>query len=90
MSSARAGRDGTDGTDGTGGPRTCMVLLAGIGDVVHGLPVAEGLRAAEPDGRITWVAQTAPSLVLLHNPSVERIVGAPRPGTRRNRCPAHR
>lgn len=62
-------------TSGDGsGPSTCMVLLAGIGDVVHGLPVAEGIRRAEPEGRITWVAQPAPSRVLLHNPSVDRVV----------------
>ncbi len=52
----------------------CVVLLTGIGDVVHGLPLANALRDHHPDLRITWVAEPAPSRVLEHHPSVDRIV----------------
>lgn len=57
------------------GPRhVCIVLLSGIGDVVHGLPLALDLKALDPDIRITWVAETAPAEVLLHHPAVDRVV----------------
>ena len=38
----------------------CIVLLTGIGDVVHGLPVANALKDDDPARRITWVAEPAP------------------------------
>lgn len=52
----------------------CIVLLTGIGDVVHGLPVVNALRDRWPDVRITWVAEPAPADVLLHHPTVDRVV----------------
>jgi len=52
----------------------CIVLLTGIGDVVHGLPVANALKSADPDCRITWVAEPAPSQVLREHPSVDHII----------------
>lgn len=35
----------------------CIVMLSAIGDAVHVLPVANALRRAWPDSRITWVIQ---------------------------------
>ncbi|HSG08102.1 MAG TPA: glycosyltransferase family 9 protein [Longimicrobiales bacterium] len=52
----------------------CIVLLSGIGDVVHGLPLALDLKDRNPDTRITWVAEAAPAQVLRHHPAVDRIV----------------
>lgn len=52
----------------------CVVLLTGIGDVVHGLPVVNALRARWPDVRVTWVAEPAPADVLRHHPAVDRVV----------------
>ena len=59
----------------TGRPRrVCIVLLSGIGDVVHGLPLAWDVRSLDPDARVTWVAEPAPAQVLLHHPAVDRVV----------------
>lgn len=54
--------------------RVCIVLLSGIGDIVHGLPLANDLRAAAPDAEVTWVAEPVPAQVLRHHPSVDRVV----------------
>jgi len=57
------------------GPRhVCIVLLSGIGDVVHGLPLALDVKALDPAHRVTWVAEPAPAEVLRHHPAVDRIV----------------
>jgi heptosyltransferase I len=53
---------------------TCIVLLTGIGDVVHGLPVANALKDADPNRRITWVAEPAPAQVLREHPSVDHVI----------------
>jgi len=52
----------------------CLVLLTGIGDVVHGLPVVNALRKRFPDLRVTWVAEPAPADVLREHPAVDRVV----------------
>ncbi len=55
-------------------PRVCMVLLSGIGDVVHGLPVAKAIKAQHPNAEILWVAEPAPAQVLENHPAVDRVV----------------
>ena len=52
----------------------CIVLLSGIGDIVHGLPLALDLKDRDPDIRVTWVAEAAPAQVLRHHPAVDRVV----------------
>lgn len=52
----------------------CVVLLTGIGDVVHGLPVVNAIRSRWPELRITWVAEPAPAEVLRHHPAVDHVV----------------
>ncbi len=54
--------------------RVCLVLLSGIGDVVHGLPLANDVRSLDPEAEITWVAEPAPAQILRHHPSVDRVV----------------
>ena len=50
----------------------CIVLLTGLGDVVHGLPIANALK---DDGwHVTWVSEPMPSSILEHHPSVDTIV----------------
>ena len=51
-----------------------MVLLSGIGDVVHGLPLALDLKQRYPGAHVTWVAEPAPAQVLAHHPAVDRVV----------------
>lgn len=54
--------------------RVCIVLLSGIGDVVHGLPIANDLKRNDPGRKIVWVAEPAPAEVLRHHPAVDEIV----------------
>jgi heptosyltransferase I len=54
--------------------RVGIVLLTGIGDVVHGLPVANALKRDDPGTRILWVAEPAPAEVLRHHPAVDEVV----------------
>ena len=52
----------------------CIVLLTGLGDVVHGLPVANALKRAWPDARITWVVEPMPAGILQPHPAIDRVV----------------
>ena len=54
--------------------RVGIVLLSGIGDVVHGLALANDLKRARPDLRVLWVAEPAPARVLECHPAVDEIV----------------
>ena len=54
--------------------RVCIVLLTGLGDVVHGLPVVNALKDRNPDCRITWVVEPMPAGLLLPHPSVDEVV----------------
>lgn len=56
------------------GQRICIVLLTGLGDVVMGLPLANALKAADPDRRITWVAEPMPAGALAEHPAVDDVV----------------
>ncbi|HEX6134888.1 MAG TPA: glycosyltransferase family 9 protein [Longimicrobiales bacterium] len=51
-----------------------MVLLTGLGDVVHGLPVVNALKRAWPDARITWVVEPMPAGILHPHPSIDDVI----------------
>ena len=55
-------------------PTVCIVLLSGIGDVVHGLPLVWDVKARNPRARVVWVAEAAPAEVLRHHPAVDDIL----------------
>ena len=52
----------------------CIVLLTGLGDVVHGLPVVNAMKRAHPEWRITWVTEPMPAGILAHHPAVDEVV----------------
>lgn len=52
----------------------CIVLLSGLGDVIHGLPVVNALKRAAPGRRITWVVEPMPAPILTHHPAVDDVV----------------
>ncbi|MBW3554123.1 MAG: glycosyltransferase family 9 protein [Gemmatimonadetes bacterium] len=52
----------------------CVVLLSGLGDVVHGLPVVNALKRDDPTRRITWVVEPLSAPLLRHHPSVDEVV----------------
>jgi len=54
--------------------RVAIVLLTGIGDVVHGLPIANDLKRDDPTRVIVWIAEPVPAAVLRHHPAVDHVV----------------
>jgi heptosyltransferase I len=56
------------------GSRICVVLLTGIGDVVHGLPIVNALKAHDGSCHITWVAEPAPAEVVRHHAAVDEVL----------------
>ncbi|MBX6364681.1 MAG: ADP-heptose--LPS heptosyltransferase I, partial [Gemmatimonadetes bacterium] len=56
------------------GERICIVLLTGLGDVVHGLPLVNALRRQDPTRHITWIAEPMPAQLLVGHPAVDDVV----------------
>lgn len=54
--------------------RVCVVLLTGLGDVVHGLPLVNALKDDDPRRRITWVVEPMPAPLLAPHPSIDEVV----------------
>jgi len=52
----------------------CIVMLSAIGDAVHVLPVANALKRAWPDCRITWVVQSVPHGLVAGHPAIDDFV----------------
>ena len=52
----------------------CVVLLSGLGDVVHGLPVVNALKRDDPTRRITWVVEPPSAPLLRRHPSVDEVI----------------
>lgn len=56
-------------------PRTvCLVLMSGIGDLVHAMPLANDLKRLNPEHRVVAVAEPAPAAVLEHHPAIDEVV----------------
>ncbi len=52
----------------------CIVMLSAIGDAVHVLPVANALKRAWPDTRITWVIQPVPHLLVRDHSAIDDFI----------------
>ena len=52
----------------------CIVMLSGIGDAVHVLPVANALRRAWPDVRISWIIQPVPRTLVEGHPAIDELL----------------
>ena len=52
----------------------CIVMLSAIGDAVHVLPVANALKRAWPQTRITWVIQPVPHQLVKDHPAIDDFV----------------
>jgi heptosyltransferase I len=59
-------------------PRILLVKLSSFGDVLHALPTLEALRAAFPQGRITWLVEAAYAPLLAGHPALDEVWVAPR------------
>ena len=60
--------------------RLGILRLSAIGDVVHAMPLAMGLRRAFPGARISWVAQRSAAPLLVGHPAVDEVLVYPRRG----------
>jgi heptosyltransferase I len=56
------------------GKRICVVLLSGIGDVVHGLPVVNALKRDDPARQITWIVESKAAPLLTPHPAIDRVI----------------
>jgi heptosyltransferase I len=54
--------------------RVCIVLLTGLGDAIHGLPLVNAMKRAWPGVHITWVVEPMPAGVLQPHPSIDDVV----------------
>ena len=54
--------------------RICIVLLSGIGDVVHGLPIVNALKRDDPERHITWVVESPGAPLLRPHPAVDEVL----------------
>lgn len=52
----------------------CLVRTSAVGDTVHALALANGLRKGYPDARLTWVLQTVPYEMVKYQPVVDRFI----------------
>ena len=60
--------------------KICLVRPSAIGDTVHALALANGLRKGFPAARITWILQSVPFEMVKHQPAVDRFVTFDRMG----------
>lgn len=52
----------------------CIVMLSALGDAVHVLPVANALKRAWPESRITWVVQPVAKAFAEGHPAIDELV----------------
>ena len=52
----------------------CIVMLSAIGDAVHVLPVANALRRAWPETKISWVIQPVPKILVEGHHAVDELI----------------
>lgn len=64
----------TRGWVGAAPREVCIVMLSAIGDAVHVLPVANALKRAWPECRITWVIQPVPHEMVRNHPAIDDFV----------------
>lgn len=62
-------------TRGTDPPESvCIVMLSAIGDAVHVLPVANALRRAWPETKISWIIQPIPKLLVEGHSAIDELI----------------
>lgn len=58
--------------------RILLVRLSAIGDVIHGLPVLNALRAAFPRAFIAWVVEGRSAELLEGHPALDQLIRLPK------------
>lgn len=59
-------------------PRILIVRLSAIGDVVHGLPVLNALRARFPDAHLAWAVEKVAAPLLRGHEALDHLFELPR------------
>ena len=59
-------------------PRFLLVRLGSMGDVIHAIPAASGLRDTFPEARIDWAIDPKWARLLEGNPDVTEVISADR------------
>lgn len=52
----------------------CLVRLSAMGDVIHSIALANGLRRGYPDAHITWIVEPLPFEVVREQTAVDRFI----------------
>ncbi len=52
----------------------CIVMLSAIGDAVHVLPVANALKRALPETKISWIVQPGAKILAEGHPAVDELI----------------
>lgn len=60
--------------------RITLVQVGGIGDLIHALPVADAIRQARPDVRLTWITHPVPGQLLKGGLLADRVLTIDRAG----------
>lgn len=54
--------------------RVAIVKLSSLGDVIHALPVAHGLKAEKPETAISWIAEVREAAILRGHPDLDAVI----------------
>ncbi|MFW6052477.1 MAG: glycosyltransferase family 9 protein [Desulfosalsimonas sp.] len=54
--------------------KICLIRTSAIGDTVHALALANGLKHGYPDAHLTWILQSIPYEMVKYQPAVDRFI----------------
>ncbi|MFP3980649.1 MAG: glycosyltransferase family 9 protein [Desulfobacterales bacterium] len=54
--------------------KICLIRTSAIGDTVHALALANGLKKGYPDAHLTWVLQNIPYEMVKYQPAIDRFI----------------
>jgi len=54
--------------------RICLIRLSALGDAVHALALANGLRQGYPDAHLTWIIQPLPHELVKYQPAIDQFI----------------
>ncbi|MCF8028935.1 MAG: glycosyltransferase family 9 protein [Desulfobacteraceae bacterium] len=54
--------------------KICLIRTSAVGDTVHALALANGLKQGFPNASLTWVLQTIPYEMVMHQPCVDQFI----------------
>lgn len=54
--------------------KICLIRTSAIGDTVHALALANGLKQGYPDSHLTWILQSVPYEMVKYQPAIDRFI----------------